>query len=250
MVKILKNDGSRGTKNLPDASIPSSTVFTGDIDTAGGVRVDGTVKGKVRAGGDVTIGLEGTVEGGIKASNVNIAGKIIGNVTVSGAVQMLSGSKLVGDLAASSFAIELGAYYKGQCIITGSKEQPMLSAPKEEAERDKSSSQTAESEADESKKSSSQAAEPEAAKSEAAKPEAAKSEAAEPEANESEANESGTVESDTGEAEVNESDTVESNETGPENNSSEAASSDMEQEAQNKNDSARTPNNRRKSRKR
>jgi cytoskeletal protein CcmA (bactofilin family) len=226
MVKILKNDGSRGTKNLPDASIPPGTVFTGDIDTAGGIRIDGTVKGKVRAGGDVTIGLEGTVEGGIKSSNVNIAGKIIGNVSVSGAVQMLSGSKLVGDLAASSFAIELGAYYKGQCIITGSKEQPMLSAPKEEAEPDKSRSEAAEPD----KSSRSEAAEPEAA---------------EPIANESEAGES-----DAGKPEANESDTVEPDETEPRNNSSEAAASDLEQKAQNKSNAARTPNNRRKNRKR
>lgn len=228
MVKILKNEGARSTKNIPDASIPPSTVFTGDIDTAGGIRIDGTVKGKVSAGGDVTIGLEGTVEGGIKASNVNVAGKIMGNVTVSGAVQMLKGSKLAGDLAASSFAIEEGAYYKGQCIISGSQEPPMLSAPKESSEPDmedeepkKSSAEADESDAAESKKNSSKSDESQAEKTEEA----------EAQENDSQADESATAESESNESEDDE-----------------AAESHNEKESQKNNNTAK--NNRRKNRKR
>jgi len=166
MVKMLKNEASRTSKNIPDASIPPSTVFTGDIETAGGVRVDGTVKGKVYAGGDVTVGLQGIVEGGIKACNVNIAGKIIGNVTATGAVQMLSGSKLVGDLTSSSFAIEQGAYYKGQCTITGSEDQALLHAAKEPAAPDEIGTKPPEAE-----KNSSDAGEPDAAECDATAPE-------------------------------------------------------------------------------
>ncbi len=132
MANILKNDGFRTGKNLPDATIPPSTVFTGDIDTAGGVRIDGTVKGKVSAGGDITIGLDGVIEGSARACNVNVAGKVTGDVIATGAVKMLAGSKIVGDLAATCFAIEKGAHYKGKCMITDSNEQPMLSAPKSE----------------------------------------------------------------------------------------------------------------------
>lgn len=132
----IKNEPPRMMKNLPDASIPSGTTFAGNIDTLGGVRVDGTVKGNVKAGGDITIGADGAIDGSVNAVNVNIAGRITGNLTASGAVQMLSGAKLTGDLVASSFAIENGAYYKGKCTITDGKDQPLLSAPVEEKKQE------------------------------------------------------------------------------------------------------------------
>ncbi len=185
MANILKNDGLRTAKNLPDATIPPGTVFTGDIETAGGVRVDGTVKGKVSAGGDVTIGVDGIIEGGAKACNVNVAGKIIGNITAAGAAKMLAGSKIVGDLAATCFAIEKGAYFKGKCTITDNSEQPMLSAPKSEF-AESAEPKASEPEASESKTSKPEAAEPEAAEPKAAEPEASESKAAESKAAESE----------------------------------------------------------------
>lgn len=164
MAKLIKKDSQRA-KNIPDASIPPGTVFTGDISTAGGIRIDGAVKGKVSAGGDITVGIDGVIEGNAKACHVNIAGKIIGNVTAAGAVQMLSGSKLAGDLAAASFAIEQGAYYKGQCTITDGTEQPMLTASKE-SEPDEGKNGTVESKAAEPEKTQSIADEAEAAETE------------------------------------------------------------------------------------
>ncbi len=131
MAKNLKADAGRMTKNLPDASIPYNTTFTGDIETMGGVRIDGSVKGNVTAGGDITIGADGKIEGNVSASNVNIAGEILGNLTAAGTVQMLSGSKLIGDLTASSYAIEQGGYFKGQCVITDTREKALLNTTQE-----------------------------------------------------------------------------------------------------------------------
>lgn len=114
----------RIVKNLPDACIPLNTDFAGDIGTMGGVRVDGCLKGKIDAGGNVTVGADGRIEGAVSAIDVNIAGEIKGNITAKGTVQMLSGAKLVGDMSASSFAIEKGAYFKGQCLVSDAKEPP------------------------------------------------------------------------------------------------------------------------------
>ena len=119
-----KQNTQRIVKNLPDACIPANADFTGDIGTMGGVRVDGCLKGKIDAGGNVTVGVDGRVEGIITAIDVNIAGIIEGNIAAEGTVQMLSGAKLVGDMAASSFAIEKGAYFKGQCTISDAEQAP------------------------------------------------------------------------------------------------------------------------------
>jgi len=128
MAKFTDTQQQRAAKNLPDASIPPGTQFVGDIDTMAGLRVDGSVKGKINAGGNVTVGAEGSIEGTVSAKDVNIAGEIIGNLKSNGTVQMISGAKLVGDLSALSFAIEQGAYFKGLCLIGNAKESPVLSA--------------------------------------------------------------------------------------------------------------------------
>ncbi|MFA5675781.1 MAG: polymer-forming cytoskeletal protein [Christensenellales bacterium] len=124
----------RIVKNLPDASIPYNTSFIGDIGTLGGIRIDGNLKGKVSAGGNVTVGADGSIEGCVTACDVNIAGEILGNLKATGTVQMLSGAKLVGDLTASSFAIEQGAYFKGQCLISNGKEPASRNVPEPEPE--------------------------------------------------------------------------------------------------------------------
>lgn len=134
MAKKQQAQQQRIVKNLPDASIPYSTSFVGDIGTLGGIRVDGNLKGKINAGGNVTVGTEGSVEGSVIACDVNIAGEIIGDLKAAGTVQMLSGSKLVGDLTALSFAIEQGAYFKGQCLICDGKEPKSRIAPAQEPE--------------------------------------------------------------------------------------------------------------------
>jgi len=108
----------RAPKNLPDASVPFDTTFTGDIETKAGVRIDGAVKGNITAAGNVTIGSDGSIEGTVTGKDVNIAGQVTGNLNSFGTVQMLAGAKLVGDLQAASIAIEQGAYFKGKCTIT------------------------------------------------------------------------------------------------------------------------------------
>lgn len=111
-------ESQRVYKNVPDASVPFESCFTGDIETKAGVRIDGSVKGNVTAAGNVTIGSDGSVEGTVTGKDINIAGSITGNVNSYGTVQMLCGAKLAGDMQASSIAIEQGAYYKGKCTIT------------------------------------------------------------------------------------------------------------------------------------
>jgi len=108
----------RSYKNLPDANIPFDTSFTGDIETKAGVKIDGIIKGNLTAAGNITIGSDGRVEGIMTGKDINIAGNVIGNVNSYGVVQMLAGSKLVGDLQAASVIIEQGAYFKGKCTIT------------------------------------------------------------------------------------------------------------------------------------
>lgn len=118
MVKIGTTPRAEGVRNTSDANIPYDTSFTGNIETKTGIRIDGTIKGNVLAAGNVTIGADGNVEGTVTGKDIGISGNVLGNVYSYGAVQMLPGAKLVGDLQAASVAIAQGAYFKGKCIVT------------------------------------------------------------------------------------------------------------------------------------
>lgn len=118
----LTKTNDRGYKNMPDTHIPLHASFTGDIDTRGGIRIDGSVKGNVRAGGNIDIGPEGFVEGEVTGKDIHVAGRIVGNVNSESMIQLLSGATLTGDLKAVSSSIEKGSYFKGKCIID---EQPV-----------------------------------------------------------------------------------------------------------------------------
>jgi cytoskeletal protein CcmA (bactofilin family) len=124
------DETQRNYKNIPDACIPCATSFTGDISTKAGVRIDGTVKGNVMASGNVVIGPEGQVEGQINGKDIHIAGSVRGNVNSSATVQLLSGAKLMGDLEASSIAIEEGASFSGKCIVGPSDKNSVMSSAK------------------------------------------------------------------------------------------------------------------------
>ena len=53
----------------------------GTVLSAGSLRIDGQVKGKITADGDVTLSAQSQVEVDISATNVTIAGKFKGNIT-------------------------------------------------------------------------------------------------------------------------------------------------------------------------
>lgn len=122
-INPIAEEPQRNHRNLPDANIPFDTSFTGDIETKAGVKIDGNVKGNLTAAGNIVIGSDGSVEGIITGKDINIAGSVIGNVNSFGIVQMLAGSKLIGDMQAASVVIEQGAYFKGKCVITDKRKE-------------------------------------------------------------------------------------------------------------------------------
>ena len=111
----IKDNAAQG---IAETLIPCGTIFNGDVETKGNIRIDGHVKGSVFAVGNVMIGAEGNVEGCVSGREVCISGKVSGYLNAAGPVDLLLGAKLVGDLHAVSVSIEKGAYYKGKSIIS------------------------------------------------------------------------------------------------------------------------------------
>ena len=110
MKKLLSEmDGTMNT------IIGKDTVITGTIDVKGGLRVDGTAKGKVVCDESITIGATGVVESEIEAGTIIIAGRLIGNINAAEKVELQAKCEVEGDIRTKSLVIEQGAVFCGAC---------------------------------------------------------------------------------------------------------------------------------------
>ena len=98
-------------------TIGSGTIITGDVQSKGDIRVDGTLKGSVNTSGKVALGKEGVIEGDIICNNADISGTINAKITVSQLLSLKATAKLNGDIIANKLSIEPGASFTGSCSM-------------------------------------------------------------------------------------------------------------------------------------
>jgi len=95
--------------------IQSGTLITGDIQSNGNIRIDGTLNGTITAGGKVILGTTGSVDGEIKCINADIEGKVNGIIKVKELLSFKSTAIVTGDIFTGKLAIEPGARFTGTC---------------------------------------------------------------------------------------------------------------------------------------
>lgn len=100
-----------------DVYISADSTITGDLQTRSSLKIDGRIKGNIRATGNVHVGSDAVVEGNIAGGDVQVAGVVTGGVTASGGLLLFASAKLTGDIKAASMEVEKGANYKGHMMI-------------------------------------------------------------------------------------------------------------------------------------
>lgn len=95
--------------------IGNGTHITGDINSNGDVRIDGTLKGNLSISGKLVVGPSGNIEGNVTCQNADISGEIHGKVTVSELLSLKSSAKLLGDIITGKISIEPNATFTGTC---------------------------------------------------------------------------------------------------------------------------------------
>jgi len=103
----------------------------GTVVSAGSLRIDGQVKGKITAEGDVTLSSQSQVEADIQAQNVTVAGRFKGNIVVKSRAELSRGGKVDGNITSKILVVAEGAVFSGQSIMdqqgTG---QPQAARPR------------------------------------------------------------------------------------------------------------------------
>ena len=111
--KTMKKDDNGTVINM----IGVGTTITGDVNSNGDLRIDGTLKGSVATEGKVVLGKNGIIEGDVVCNNADIAGEIKAKITVSQLLTLKSTAKLKGDIVTNKLSIEPGAVFSGSCSM-------------------------------------------------------------------------------------------------------------------------------------
>lgn len=110
---MIKENDTSGAVNI----IGAGTVITGDIQSKGDIRIDGTLKGAVKTRGKVVVGQAGIIEGDVDCNNADIAGTLNAKISVAQLLSLKATAKLTGDLVTNKLAIEPGAAFTGHCSM-------------------------------------------------------------------------------------------------------------------------------------
>jgi cytoskeletal protein CcmA (bactofilin family) len=89
----------------------------GTLVSAGSLRIDGQVKGKIKAEGDVTLSAQSTVDADIQAQNVTVAGTFKGNITAQTRAELARGGRVEGNVTSKVLVVAEGAVFSGQSIM-------------------------------------------------------------------------------------------------------------------------------------
>ena len=107
--------------NAPQSAttVAQGSKVKGSVTGKAPLRVEGELDGRVMLDSTVTVAPSGVLKGEVKANTVQIAGKLVGNVSCKERVEVLAGGSLEGDVTSPRFVIIEGAFYKGQVEMSG-----------------------------------------------------------------------------------------------------------------------------------
>ncbi len=116
--------------------ISFGTVFNGEIMSPGDIRIDGSFEGKVQSKGRVVVGESATIKGDIICNDIDLWGKVEGNLYVKDTLALKDGCVVNGNLNVRRLSVELGATFNGNCKTISESEFDKLtgvSAPVKQA---------------------------------------------------------------------------------------------------------------------
>lgn len=97
--------------------IAGGLILTGDIESEGDIRVDGTVTGNICCKSKVVIIATGKVCGDIEAVNVDVHGSVKGTITVRELLSLKAHCHIEGNLFTDKLQIEPNATFNGNCTM-------------------------------------------------------------------------------------------------------------------------------------
>ncbi|MFZ4058327.1 MAG: bactofilin family protein [Ferruginibacter sp.] len=124
--KTRSTEPSTGSTTI----IGAGTTITGNIQSLGDIRIDGTLVGNLSSTAKVLVGNEGVIQGNLKAEQADILGKVTGEVRVKDLLQLKEKCIVQGDIYTGKLQVEPSATFNGNChmganVVEISAERPL-----------------------------------------------------------------------------------------------------------------------------
>ena len=114
-----------------DTLIGKASRVHGDMEFAGGLHLDGTIEGNLRAdpaeGSSLSVSETGSIDGNVEAGNVMLNGAVRGDIIARGRVVLGATAKVHGNVYYGVIEMTLGAQIIGK--VTRISEQPGEAVP-------------------------------------------------------------------------------------------------------------------------
>jgi cytoskeletal protein CcmA (bactofilin family) len=112
MTKGLGNGSSRELGDVVSIIGPGMKI-TGDCESDGTIRVEGSIEGSVKAAKSVVVGKDGLVVGDITTQDAIIAGRVNGSVKAESRVELQASCRIEGDISSRRVKLEEGGQIDG-----------------------------------------------------------------------------------------------------------------------------------------
>jgi cytoskeletal protein CcmA (bactofilin family) len=103
-----------------DSLIGAGSVITGDIQFTGGLRIDGAVKGNIKAVGDkpgtLVLSELAKVEGEVDVAHVVVNGSVAGPIHAAEYLELMPKARVTGDVTYKTIEIHVGAIVMGRMV--------------------------------------------------------------------------------------------------------------------------------------
>lgn len=121
-----------------DTLISSKTTIEGDLQFAGGLHIDGFVKGTIRSSEDneavVRISDIGEIDGDVYAPHIIINGTVHGDVYASSHIELAENASVKGNVYYHLIEMAMGAEVNGNLVHRKEPERHENDAPKKQKE--------------------------------------------------------------------------------------------------------------------
>lgn len=114
----------RPMNQSPTNTISKGTTLQGNIETDANLRIEGRMKGDVKARSTFFVGEGAVVEGNISAEMAEIAGEIRGQIEVANTLLLKPTAIVHGDIITAKLVVEAGAQFNGSCKM-GAQATPL-----------------------------------------------------------------------------------------------------------------------------
>ncbi len=124
------NNQQSKPQNRIDSLVGIGTRIEGDVHFAGGLRIDGEIKGGVIADASkpstLVLSEKARVEGEVRVTHLVVNGTVVGPVYVADYLELQSKAKVTGDVHYRTLEIQLGAIVEGKLIHLAEEEEKIV----------------------------------------------------------------------------------------------------------------------------